>query len=403
MVEVVVKIIRVLKTKFQTSQTNIDRLFACNRTSAQVWNDCLSLAKEHFQQTGQWITRGTLHLATKGQYPIHSQSIQGVFEKYLDARENAHKAKRLGFTKIRYPYKPKKHFNTKWKKDGFRIGNNGKIALSLGLLNNKRQKPIIVQIKELPSGELKEIELIYDRGLRLAITYDDGKSPNENDHVNIAAIDLGEIHTIASVCDNGQGVIITGRKLRSLKRFRNKKLKELQKKIAKCQKGSRQWKKYRRALTYILSKSDAQLTDVLHKTTREFVNWCLENNVKEVVVGNVEGIERHTSPRKKKNKHKRSCKHNQKMSQWHFGRTTTYLNYKLAVEGISLQKVDESFTTQTCPVCGRRKKISSRNYRCTCGYQEHRDIHGAKNILSNYKYGVFREVYVEELKYLRIA
>ncbi|KLU63662.1 hypothetical protein DEAC_c44390 [Desulfosporosinus acididurans] len=33
-----------------------------------------------------------------------------------------------------------------------------------------------------------------------------------------------------------------------------------------------------------------------------------------------------------KNKHKRSRKHNQKMSQWHFGRTITYLNYKLAIQ-----------------------------------------------------------------------
>ncbi|WP_427846291.1 hypothetical protein [Desulfosporosinus acididurans] len=33
--------------------------------------------------------------------------------------------------------------------------------------------------------------------------------------------------------------------------------------------------------------------------------------------------------------------------------------------------------------------MSSGNYRCTCRYREHRDIHGAKNILSNYKYGVF--------------
>ena len=403
MFEGVFEIIRVLKTKFQTAKNNIDRLFACNRTSAQVWNDCLSLAKEHFQRTGHWINRGTLHLATKGQYPIHSQSIQGVFEKYLDARENAHKARTLGFTKIRYPYRNKKHFNTKWKKDGFRMGKNGIIELSLGLLNSKRQKPITVQVKNVPPGRIKEIELIYDRGLQLAITYDDGKGPKENDNLSIAAIDLGEIHTIASVCDNGQGVIITGRKIRSLKRLRNKKLKELQKKMAKCQKGSRQWKTYRRALNYILSKSDAQLTDALHKTTREFVNWCLENKVKEVVVGNVEGIERHTSPRKKKNQHKRSRKHNQKMSQWQFGRTTTYLHYKLAAEGISLQKVDESYTTQTCPVCGRRKKTSSRNYSCPCGYLEHRDIHGAKNILSKYKYGEFQELYLDELKYLRIA
>lgn len=399
----VFKMIRVLKTKFHTSKDNIDRLFACNRTSAQVWNDCLGLAKEQFQQTGCWIDRGTLHFATKGQYPIHSQSIQAVFEKYIDARENAHKARALGFTQVRYPYKEKQHFNTRWKKDGFRIGEKGKIELSLGLFGRKRQQPIVVRIKDLPPGKIKEIELIYDRGLQLAIAYDDGKSPKENDNQCIAAIDLGEIHTIASVCENGQGVIITGRKLRSLKRLRNKKLKELQKKLVKCQKGSRQWKKYRRALNYILGKSDAQLTDALHKTTREFVKWCLENKVKEVVVGNVEGVERHSSPKKKANKHKRSRKHNQKISQWQFGLTTTYLQYKLAAEGISLQKVDESYTTQTCPVCGRRKKTSSRNYSCACGYREHRDIHGAKNILSKHKYGEFREIALVQQKYLRIA
>jgi len=152
--EGVFKIIRVLKTKFLTTKDNIDRLFACNRTSANVWNDCLGLAKEHFQKTDSWIDRGTLHLATKGQYPIHSQSIQAVYEKYIDARENAHKARSLGFTQIRYPYKEKKHFNTKWKKDGFRVGENGKIELSLGLFSGKRQKPIVVRVKDLPSGKI---------------------------------------------------------------------------------------------------------------------------------------------------------------------------------------------------------------------------------------------------------
>jgi hypothetical protein len=36
--------IRVYKTAFITSKRNLDRLFECNRISAQVWNDCLKLA-----------------------------------------------------------------------------------------------------------------------------------------------------------------------------------------------------------------------------------------------------------------------------------------------------------------------------------------------------------------------
>jgi len=304
---------------------------------------------------------------------------------------------------IRYPYKQKKHFNTKWKKDGFRISDNGRIQLSLSINGSKRQKPITVQVKNLPSGTIKEIELVYDRGLKLAIAYDDGLKPKQNLFSNRAAVDLGEVHSIAAVAENAQGIIITGRKVRSVKRLRNKKIKQLQKKLAKCKKGSRQWKKYRRALNYCFSKSDAQLTDVLHKTTRRFVNWCVENDVKQVLVGDVEGIQRNTS-RKKKNKKKRcSRKQNQKMSQWQFGKIHAYLKYKLEFEGIGIEKVNEAYTSQTCPVCGKRKKVSSRNFVCKCGYKEHRDIHGAKNILSKSIYGEFRDIGPVQRKYLRIA
>ena len=395
-------IIRVLKTSFLASQGDVEKLFACNRTSALVWNDCLSLAREHHQQTAKWIPKSALHLATKGNYPIHSQSVQAVFEKYVDARENAKRAREQGYARVRYPYKEKKHFNTKWKKDGFRISDNGKIELSLGINKGKRQKPISVRLKNLPSGKIKEIELVYDRGLKLAIAYDDGLKPKQNLNTYMAAVDLGEIHSITAVTENGQGIIITGRKVRSVKRLRNKKVKELQKKLAKCQKGSRQWKKYRRALNYILAKSDAQLTDALHKTTRQFVNWCVENKVKQVIVGDVEGVQRNTS-KKKKNRRKRSRNHNQKMSQWQFGKIHSYLNYKLGFEGISLEKVNEAYTSQTCPVCGKRRKVSSRNYVCKCGYTEHRDIHGAKNILSKAIYGEFRDIGPVQRKYLRIA
>ncbi|RLQ03302.1 transposase, partial [Geobacillus stearothermophilus] len=36
---------RTVKIPFQTSKKDIDRLFECNRISAQIWNDCLVIAK----------------------------------------------------------------------------------------------------------------------------------------------------------------------------------------------------------------------------------------------------------------------------------------------------------------------------------------------------------------------
>jgi putative transposase len=209
----------------------------------------------------------------------------------------------------------------------------------------------------------------------LCLFYDDGMQPEVNHNVFPASIDLGEIHAISSVSENNEGIIITGRKLRRLKRLRNKKLAELQRKMNQCKKGSRQWKKYNRAKRYILSKAKAQLTDALHKISRKFVNGCVEQRIKHVVAGDVEGIQRNAKKKRRKTV-------NQKLSQWQFGQLLKYLEYKLQAKGITLEKVNEAYTSQTCPVCTRRKKPSGRVYKCKCGYEQHRDIHGASNLLT---------------------
>ena len=64
---------RTVKTLFQTSKKDIDRLFECNRISAQIWNDCLAIAKNYaLKNNGKWINQTELQKQTKGKYPIHS-------------------------------------------------------------------------------------------------------------------------------------------------------------------------------------------------------------------------------------------------------------------------------------------------------------------------------------------
>uniref|UniRef100_UPI0012DF47E7 zinc ribbon domain-containing protein n=1 Tax=Ectobacillus panaciterrae TaxID=363872 RepID=UPI0012DF47E7 len=95
---------------------------------------------------------------------------------------------------------------------------------------------------------------------------------------------------------------------------------------------------------------------------------------------------------------------NQKLSNWSFGTLRAYLAYKLHAKGILLFLVDEAYTSQTCPCCQRRKKVRTRNYVCACGYEEHRDIHGARNILAKELYGKMCHIPEEtKRKYLRIA
>lgn len=383
------------RVDFKASKETIDKLFELNKVSAEIWNTSLLTAKEYSMQNGgKWINKTELQKSLKKKFPLHSQSIQAVAHKYLFARDSAYKARLKGY-KNKYPWRTKKNFNTKWVDKAFSIATNGRIELSLGA----KRKPLIVYANDIPQGGIKEIELIFDRKLKLSITYDDGLEITKNlDNPGNVAVDLGEIHSIASYSDTCNSLIITGRKIRSIHRFRNKKIAELQRKMSKCTKYSRQWKKYNKAKRYILSKCDEQMRNSNHKTTKLFVDWCLENKASEVAVGNVEGIQRNNKGKKKK-------KTNQKLSNWNFGKLMKYLSYKLEAKGIRMTKIDESYTTQTCPVCGKRKKSSSRNYRCTCGYECHRDIHGARNILSKHlRCGKIEYIGdIKNIKYLRIS
>jgi putative transposase len=102
-----------------------------------------------------------------------------------------------------------------------------------------------------------------------------------------------------------------------------------------------------------LVKDKAQSTDALHKISRKFVNWCIEQRIKHVVVGDVEGVQRNTKKKRRKTV-------NEKLSQWQFGELLKYLEYKLQAKGITLEKVNEAYSSQTCPVCTRRKKPFGR-------------------------------------------
>jgi putative transposase len=392
-------VIRAQIVYFQASPRNKDRLFACNRESARAWNECLQAAKDHYKTHGKWISQSELQKQTKGKFHLHSQSIQAVCHKYLFARDAAYQAIKQGMRTARYPYKNKKHYNTKWAKDGFKIAEDGTLSLSMGNHHGKREKPIVIATNGLPAGQIKEIELCYDNGLYLSVSYEDGSESKPYEKKQTVGVDPGEIHTVSAFCENGESLIITGRKLRSIHRLRNKKLAEIQRLQAKCKKGSRQWKTYQKAKRYILGKSEKQLRDALHKTTKRFVDWCIQQSISDVHLGDVEGIQRHTRKKKRVNR-----KQAQRLSNWSFGKVKQYLTYKLKQQGIQLHRIDESYTSQTCPVCTKGNHVSSRNYRCICGYQEHRDIHGARNILSKALYGKIVHIDVDaSVTYLRIA
>jgi putative transposase len=78
----------------------------------------------------------------------------------------------------------------------------------------------------------------------------------------------------------------------------------------------------------------------------------------------------------------------QKIGNWGHGKLRAYISYKAEAAGITVELVDEAYSSQTCPQCRERHKPTGRVYRCpACGFVSHRDAVGSSNILSRHLHG----------------
>lgn len=389
------------KTKIIPLKCNNKDVFNLNKLSAKVWNLCVEIDKDYKKNNKKGMGRTELQKRTKKCVKgLSGKNIQFVVHKYLFARNSmwkSIKAKHENSNKVKLPYKNKKYYNTGWDKQAVKVKDNY-LLLSRPILyvNGKKQnqKPFKCYCKN-PPNNIVEVELICKQGkYYLAIKYKEEAEYLQIQSKNEASIDLGEIHSITSIDNNGNSIIITGRKLRSIKRLRNKHLAKLRSKRDKCTKGSRQYWKYHNAIQNLRRKIEFKILDCVHKITKHYVNYCLMNNISKVYYGDLDSCTRNTKERKGKFI-------GEKLNQWNYGELVRQLENKLTRYGIELVKVKEYYTSRKCPKCGDMNKPNSRNYICgLCGYEQHRDIVGAINILNdNSEYKIIK---YKTKKYLQI-
>ena len=307
--------------------------------------------------------------------PLHSQSIQEVRSRYFKNWHSFRVLRRNGDKTARPPHKKKTFQTTTWKKSAIRF-KDGLFGKQVVLSNGRGNKPLVVDlpkkfnIKNIPAI----INLVYNRGqYELHFVYKIDKAV-ECKSEGIVGVDIGEIHPMVSH-DGVVTNIFNGRYIRSLYRLRNKVIASCDSKIDRCERHSQRWwhlvnRKWKR-----IRKIDNQIMDGLHKHTTKFVKICEERDIGTIVLGDLTGI------RDNINYGKRA---NQKLHQWAFGKITQLITYKAKALGIKVEVIDESYTSQTCPSCGKKHKPSNRNYKCKCGFTYHRDGVGAINIRQKY-------------------
>src|SRR4051812_32443629 len=121
---------RTLKSTFYAQPNTIQKLFEIRRICGAIWNDCVQLARYYYRLGGKWITKTNLQSELKRLYPLHSQTIQAVAHKFLEARDGAKESRKKGYNNC-YPWKHKFVFNPKWVDKAFEIKGK-KLILSMG-------------------------------------------------------------------------------------------------------------------------------------------------------------------------------------------------------------------------------------------------------------------------------
>ena len=138
-----------------------------------------------------------------------------------------------------------------------------------------------------------------------------------------------------------------------------------------------------------------QQRDILHKASRQVVEFCQANDAKEIAVGDVRDIQDGVDL---------GSKSNQKISQWPHGQFVQYVAYKSAEYGMKAGYIPEDYSTRTCSCCEFVKNSAPRGrvYVCPgCGAVSHRDANGASNICSRARHGSYGFVQVQTIMYLR--
>ena len=147
---------------------------------------------------------------------------------------------------------------------------------------------------------------------------------------NIAGIDLG-LDNLATVAINKRGIrplLINGRPLKSMNLYFNNKRDKIQSELKKCNDRYMSHK-----LETLYRKRNNRFNTYMHKASKEIINYCLEHNVKQIIIG-------HNKLQKQESKLK------------NFVAIPTFrlielIKYKAEYQGIEVIETEESYTSIT--------------------------------------------------------
>jgi len=338
--------------------------------ATKVYNGLLWHLRKEQKKTGRVdISRKNLNRVLK-ELPrakgYYSMSVQLTRDEVREAYKSFFALKKKGLAQHEAPgFRRKGYFSTlKYVQSGFKVERD-KVTLSLGISREDGIKRVSFRISHRPDIEyerVRELSIIYDKfSGRIAARLVVEVKARENKGTGKAAVDLGETVLMACAFDDGTVMLYSGRQIKAIRRY-------WQKVRASLRQNSCRWKE-------IAHRERKQVEQLLHIVTSHFIAECIRRGVKEIAIGDLNGIRQGIDY---------GDRLNQRLHAWSYRKLIYMLKYKGALAGILVRdNVDEKSTSITCHACGRVIPSNRKHrglYVCSCGWRTQADVNGALNI-----------------------
>ncbi len=360
--------------------------------SKNLYNVGLYEIKKHFEDTGKWLRYNELEKKLRlsnnvDYFSIPNNSSQQTLmlldtniKSYFKALKQFKKSK-TDFTGC--PKFPNFKHKTKGRNiivftcNQFRLKEDGYIYFpkksKISPLKTKIKKDI-QQVRIIPRNNNYVIEIVYK--FREVI--------KDSFNSNYLSIDMG-VNNLAT-CYNtkcNESIVINGKPLKSINHYYNKKKSKLQSKLGFYLDRSGKKVQYSTSnkIKQLSNKRNNKVSNYIHKSTKAIVDYCLENNIDNIVLGKNKGWKQDINLGKK---------NNQTFVHIPFNMFESYLIYKSKKFGLNIIITEESYTSKCDSLAleslGKQetylgKRVKRGLFQSSTNRLINADVNGALNIL----------------------
>ena len=233
-----------------------------------------------------------------------------------------------------------------------------------GLEPIKTKVTKVNQVRIVPQSTCFVIEIVYEIN----------EQALKPDNQNVLALDLGVSNLVAAIDTVGnKPFLINGGRIKSVNNYFNKTNAMLMSYV-----GNKGTSNRIKRLTH---KRNCIIQDMMHKTSRYIVNYCIDNEINTIVIGHNKGWKDEVNLGKKTN---------QKFVCIPHSTLICMVQYKARMAGINVKENNESHTSKCDhlalePICHQRKYLGKRVkrglFQSSTGKLLNADVNGGLGIL----------------------